>query len=67
MYDLAMFGLVAYPALGIYKSIGSTNISQAQAKLLISRHVYGSYMATKVSIADSEASSVLHEFEQKVG
>ncbi|KAG4429362.1 hypothetical protein IFR05_015161 [Cadophora sp. M221] len=40
-----MFGLLAYPFLGIYKSIISSSLSPAQRKILLARQVYGSYMA----------------------
>ncbi|PVH76638.1 glycosyltransferase family 1 protein [Cadophora sp. DSE1049] len=40
----AMFGLFAYPFLGIYKSISTSAMSPAQKKILLARQVYGSYM-----------------------
>ena len=40
-----MFGLFAYPFLGMYKSISTSSLSPTQKKILLVRQVYGSYMA----------------------
>ena len=40
-----MFGLFAYPFLGMYKSMSSASLSRTQQKIMLARQVYGSYMA----------------------
>ncbi|KAF7880784.1 uncharacterized protein EAF01_011949 [Botrytis porri] len=40
-----MFGLFAYPFLGMYKSIATSSLSPTEKKILLARQVYGSYMA----------------------
>ena len=40
-----MFGLFAYPFLGMYKSINTSSLSPTQKKIILARQVYGSYMA----------------------
>jgi len=42
---IAMFGLMAYPFLGMYKSMASSMLSECQKQILLARQVYGSYMA----------------------
>jgi sterol 3beta-glucosyltransferase len=41
----AMFGLFAYPFLGMYKSIATASLSPAQKQIVLARQVYGSHMA----------------------
>ena len=41
----AMFGLFAYPFLGMYKSISTAAMSPAQKKIMLARQIYGSFMA----------------------
>ncbi|KAB8229652.1 uncharacterized protein BDW43DRAFT_322041 [Aspergillus alliaceus] len=57
-----MFGLVAYPALGLYKSISALHLSPAQAKILLARKTYGSYAMRNAQVTDSEVSQVLMVF-----
>ncbi len=40
-----MFGLMAYPALGMYRSLSTASLSYAQQKIMLARQVYGSYLA----------------------
>lgn len=40
-----MFGLFAYPFLGMYKSIATSSLSPTEKKIILARQVYGSYMA----------------------
>lgn len=42
-----MFGLFAYPFLGMYKSIATSSLSPTEKKIILARQVYGSYMATE--------------------
>ena len=40
-----MFGLFAYPFLGMYKSITTSSLSPTEKKIILARQAYGSYMA----------------------
>lgn len=59
---LAMFGLLAYPSLGIYKSLASIGLTGAESKILAARLLHGEFMAMKRPVNHSEVSQVLHDF-----
>lgn len=56
-----MFGLLAYPALGIYKSIVGS-MSSTQKTVLEARLAHDVYFAKVDPISDEEASVVLNSF-----
>lgn len=62
---LAIFGLLAYPALGLYKSMNARGLSPAQARVLLAREVLSSYINGKVALEDAEAASVISMFEAR--
>lgn len=59
-----MFGLVAYPALGIYKSIVGS-MSESQKAVLEARLAYDMYCAKVDPISDTDTAVVLNSFESK--
>lgn len=56
-----MFGLLAYPMLGIYKSIAGS-MSLTQKTVLDARLAHDMYFAKVDPISDEEASTVLNSF-----
>lgn len=56
-----MFGLLAYPALGIYKSIIGS-LSKTQKEVREARLAHGEYFARVEPIGDQEISRVLSAF-----
>jgi hypothetical protein len=70
-----MFGLFAYPFLGMHKSMApSSSLSPTQRKILLARQVYGSYMARQREYAEQDKAErwdegtstvVLEAFERK--
>lgn len=58
---LAMFGLLAYPALGIYKSIVGS-LSKTEKKVLEARLAHDEYFARVDPISEQEIASVLSSF-----
>ncbi|KAF5671692.1 glycosyltransferase family 1 [Fusarium heterosporum] len=61
---LAMFGLLAYPALGIYKSIVGS-LSKTDKKVLEARLAHDEYFAKVDPISEQEIASVLNSFGAK--
>ncbi|KAF7898331.1 hypothetical protein EAF00_004777 [Botryotinia globosa] len=61
----AMFGLMAYPAMGLYKSINEMGLSTAQKRVLKGRQMLSAYMNEKVPPQEAEIGGVLKEFELK--
>lgn len=57
----AMFGLLAYPALGIYKSIVAS-LSKTEKKVLEARLAHDEYFARIDPTSDQEIASVLSAF-----
>lgn len=51
-----MFGLFAYPFLGMYKSITTSSLSPTEKKILLARQVYGNYMALERESRNKEES-----------
>jgi sterol 3beta-glucosyltransferase len=68
-----MFGLFAYPFLGMYKSISTSLLSPTERRIVLARQVYGSYMARQREYGrqemgegwDDGTSLVLEEFERR--
>lgn len=68
----AMFGLFAYPFLGMYKSISTASLSSAQKKIVLARQVYGSHMARQreredKSVVDERVSMIMRKWEDVTG
>ncbi|KAF7889829.1 uncharacterized protein EAF02_002244 [Botrytis sinoallii] len=61
----AMFGLMAYPAMGLYKSINDMGLSTAQKRVLEGRQMLSAYMNEKAPLQEAEIGSVLEQFELK--
>lgn len=59
-----MFGIFAYPALGIYKSITSGHMSSAQRSVLAARLAHDMYFARVEPVAEEEAAQTLYMFQQ---
>lgn len=67
----AMFGLFAYPFLGMYKSMETASLSPAQRQIVVARQVYGSHMARRRQRHDNgpfddRCRMILTEFEQLI-
>jgi hypothetical protein len=66
-----MFGLFAYPFLGMYKSISTSSLSPTQQRVMLARQIYGSYMARQREYAiqdkgdDGTLNIVLEGFARK--
>jgi sterol 3beta-glucosyltransferase len=69
-----MFGLFAYPFLGMYRSMSTSSLSRTQQRIMLTRQVYGSYMARQrenfmreagEAGDDGSVNHVLEEFEKK--
>ncbi|TEY61488.1 hypothetical protein BOTCAL_0168g00210 [Botryotinia calthae] len=61
----AMFGLMAYPAMGLYKSINEMGLSTAQKRVLEGRQMLSTYMNEKMPLQEAEIGTVLEQFELK--
>lgn len=70
---LGMFGLMAYPALGMYKSLSTASLSRTQQKIMLARQVYGSHLARQRGYSmqkgdsgdDGSVGLILARFEEK--
>lgn len=61
-----MFGLMAYPAMGLYKSMNEKGLSPAQTRVLKGRQTLSSYVNEKVPLQEAEIGRVLDLFEMKM-
>jgi sterol 3beta-glucosyltransferase len=57
-----MFGLLAYPALGIYQSIVGASISATQAAILQARAAHDAFFNEVHQPSAEEEAEVLREF-----
>ena len=62
---IAVFGIVAYPALGLYRSMDTTKVTGAQGEILKAQQVYGTYLAEHNAMDKGEVDRVITEFEEK--
>lgn len=62
---LAIFGFVAYPALGLYRSLESRELTGAQAMILMAQKEYGSYLAHAEPVGADEVAELMETFEDK--
>lgn len=60
-----MFGLMAYPAMGLYKSINEMGLSTAQKQVLKGRQMLSAYINEKMPPQEAEIGTVLEQFELK--
>lgn len=59
-----MFGLLAYPALGIYKSLVGS-LSKTEKQIMEARLAHDAYFANLEPITDQEMNSVLGQWQAK--
>jgi hypothetical protein len=57
-----MFGLLAYPAMGIYRSIGAA-MSPLRKQVLAARLAHDEWMAGRVALRQDEVDAVLAGFD----
>lgn len=57
-----MFGLFAYPALGIYQSLVKGKMSKAQHAILQARIAQDAYMSELKTPSDEDIERILHNF-----
>lgn len=58
-----MFGLMAYPAMDIYKSIKKRNLNPTETKILESQIELGNYMLQRFPTSPEEIEMVLLKFK----
>ncbi|PVH67675.1 glycosyltransferase family 1 protein [Cadophora sp. DSE1049] len=61
----AMFGLLAYPAMGLYKSMNEHGLSPAQTRVLKGRQMLSAYVNEKLPLQEAEIRRVVDLFEMK--
>lgn len=59
-----MFGLMAYPAMGIYKSLKNRNLNPTEAKILESKIALGNYLFQRSPPNPEEVKMVLSTFDR---
>jgi len=62
---IAIFGVVAYPALGLYRSLNTAHVTGAQGDILKAQKLYGTYLAERHMADDGEVDTVLKDFDDK--
>ena len=60
-----MFGLLAYPAMGIYKSLGAL-LSPLQKQVLKARLEHDEWLAGKNEVSQAEFDGVLKGYESLI-
>lgn len=61
----AIFGVVAYPALGLYKQLNTTHVTGAQGDILKAQKEYGIWLAERTEMDKGEVERVLRDFDDK--
>ncbi|RDW75118.1 hypothetical protein BP6252_06260 [Coleophoma cylindrospora] len=61
----AIFGFVAYPALGLYRSFEGRESTEAQTMILMAQKEYGSYLAHTESVDKEEVAELVETFEDR--
>ncbi len=61
----ALFGVVAYPALGLYRSMNTNMVTGAQGDILRAQQVYGTYLAEHNLVDQGEVEKVVQDFDEK--
>jgi hypothetical protein len=61
----AIFGVVAYPALGLYRSLNTAHVTGAQGEILIAQKVYGIFLAETDQMDKGEVARVMRDFDEK--
>ncbi|KAF8864364.1 UDP-Glycosyltransferase/glycogen phosphorylase [Acephala macrosclerotiorum] len=61
----AIFGVVAYPALGLYKQLNTTHVTGAQGDILKAQKEYGIWLAEWTEMDKGEMERVLKDFDDK--
>ncbi|RAL14296.1 sterol glucosyltransferase [Aspergillus homomorphus CBS 101889] len=60
----AMFGLLAYPAMGIYKSLKKLRLNPTEARIVEAQMLVGDYMLLKAPATSGEASIVVSKYKE---
>ncbi|KAH6670033.1 glycosyltransferase family 1 protein [Halenospora varia] len=60
----AMLGFVAYPALGLYRSLNTSQVKGAQGQILVAQQNYGSFLAHANPVDKDDTRRILMDFEQ---
>lgn len=60
-----MFGLFAFPAMGIYRSMKTIGLSPMQKEVLEAKHMLSSYVNSQIPLEENEARMALDLFEKK--
>lgn len=65
MIGTAIFGVVAYPALGLYRSLNTAHVTGAQGEILKAQKEYGTFLAETDRMDKGEVERVMRDFDQK--
>ncbi|PMD56672.1 glycosyltransferase family 1 protein [Hyaloscypha bicolor E] len=60
----AIFGVVAYPALGLYRSLNTAHVTGAQGEILIAQKEYGIFLAETDRMDKGEVERVMKDFDE---
>ncbi|KAE9373334.1 glycosyltransferase family 1 protein [Stipitochalara longipes BDJ] len=61
----AIFGVVAYPALGLYRSLNTAHLTGAQGEILKAQKEYGIFLAERNRMDKGEVERVMRDFDEK--
>ncbi|TGO38548.1 hypothetical protein BHYA_0072g00110 [Botrytis hyacinthi] len=59
-----IFGLVSYPALGLYKSLSTSTHHGTQGAILLAQREYGTYLAMTQQIPEHVSEKIAEDFER---
>lgn len=60
-----MFGIVAYPALGLYRSLNTSHVKGAQGEILKSQQLYGTFLLETNPPQKADIDKVVNDFDAK--
>jgi sterol 3beta-glucosyltransferase len=66
LHTVALFGLVTYPALGLYRSLSAATYQGAQGKIMLAHKNYGEFLAMTQPFEKPAVHSLMEDFEWKV-
>jgi hypothetical protein len=58
----AIFGVVAYPALGLYRSLNTNHVTGAQGAILNAQKAHGQFLAENSPVSKKESSEIIWMF-----
>ncbi|KAL3421955.1 glycosyltransferase family 1 protein (sterol glucosyltransferase) [Phlyctema vagabunda] len=61
----AIFGVVAYPALGLYRSLSGSDMTGTQRDILLAQREYGIHLAQNVPLEQTEIGQVVAAFRAR--